>query len=72
MIQKGTFDRLHVFIDAEFCCHMDEKSHSTVVIALGDIPIITIRGKQKIVTRDSTEAELVALSDLILTGYMSI
>ena len=67
-VSSKAFDRVGVYIDAAFGCHMDGKSHSAAVITLGDTPIMTISRKQKIVTRDSTEAELVALSDLILMG----
>ena len=67
-MSSKAFDEVSVYIDAAFGCHMDGKSHSAAVITLGNTPIMTISRKQKIVTRDSTEAELVALSDLILMG----
>jgi hypothetical protein len=53
------------FIDAAFGCHLDGKSHSGAVICVGGACVLAISRKQKIVTKDSTEAELVALSDLI-------
>jgi hypothetical protein len=51
------------FIDASFGCHSDGKSHTGVVVTLGDGPVYVRSVKQRIVTKSSTEAELVALSD---------
>lgn len=49
--------------DAAFGVHVDGKSHSGLVIAIGGGPIFVRSSKQKIVTKSSWEAELVALSD---------
>lgn len=53
-------------IDAAFGLHGDAKSHSGLVIKLGGSTIMCKSSKQKIVTKDSTEAELVALSDKMI------
>jgi hypothetical protein len=53
-------------IDAAFGTHSDGKSHSGATVFVGDACVLAMSKKQKIVTKDSTEAELVALSDLIL------
>ena len=50
-------------IDASFGCHENGKSHTGVCISLGEGPVFVRSVKQKIVTKSSTEAELVALSD---------
>jgi hypothetical protein len=50
-------------IDASYAIHDDGKSHSGIVVLAGGTPIVTKSNRQKIVTRSSTEAELVALSD---------
>ena len=50
-------------IDASFGCHDDAKSHTGVCITLGRGPVYVRSVKQRIVTKSSTEAELVALSD---------
>jgi len=50
-------------VDASYGVHPDGKSHSGMCIALGEGPIYVKSSKQKIVTKSSTEAELVALSD---------
>ena len=51
-------------IDASYGVHKDGKSHSGMFVTLGGGPLLTKSGKQKIVTKSSTEAEMVALSDL--------
>jgi hypothetical protein len=57
--------KLEGYIDASFGCHHDGKSHSGLVVKLGESTILTGSTKQKIVTKSSTEAELVALSDYL-------
>jgi hypothetical protein len=54
---------LHAYIDASYGVHADGKSHSGFISTLGSGPIATASCKQKIVTKSSTEAELVAESD---------
>ena len=51
-------------IDASYGVHIDGKSHSGMFVSLGSGPILVKSSKQKIVTKSSTEAELIALSDL--------
>ena len=51
------------FIDASYGVHSDAKSHSGVYITLGSGPIFAKSSKQKIVSKSSHEAELVATSD---------
>jgi hypothetical protein len=65
LIAKGIGKVVEVtaHIDASFGCHENGKSHTGVCITLGDGPIFVRSVKQKIVTKSSTEAELVALSD---------
>jgi hypothetical protein len=54
------------YIDASFGCHGDGKSHTGLVVTLGGCTVLCMSSKQKLVTRDSTEAELVALSDKLM------
>ena len=54
---------VQTFIDASYGVHGDGKSHSGLVITLGGGPILTKSTKQRLVTKSSTEAELVATSD---------
>ena len=55
--------RIHTYADASFGVHPDTKSQSGIFISLGKGGIICKAAKQKIVTKSSTEAELVTLSD---------
>jgi hypothetical protein len=64
---EGTVIQVH--IDASFGVHhSDGKSHSGMFITTGSGPVLVKSTKQKIVTKSSTEAELVALSDLSSLG----
>ena len=55
--------RIKSYIDASYAAHSDGKSHSGMLITLGSGPIFVKSNKQKIVTKSTWEAELVALSD---------
>lgn len=61
-------DNLEVqgYIDASFGCHENGKSHSGLIVTVGGASVLCKSSKQKMVTKDSTEAELVALSDMIM------
>ena len=59
--------RVKAYIDAAFGSHADGKSHTGCAIFMGQACIFVTSRKQKIVTKDSTEAELVALSDMLTT-----
>ena len=51
------------YIDASYGVHDDMKSHSGCVIGIGKGPLYAKSGVQKLNTKSSSEAELVALSD---------
>jgi len=61
-----TADDLHVVkwnVDASFAVHTDFKSHTGGVMTFGGGTVQSISRKQKLNTRSSTEAELVAAAD---------
>ncbi len=60
---KVTDLKLHAYFDAGWACHTDMKGHNGMVLTLGYLgfPILYKSQKQKVVTRSSTEAELVCL-----------
>jgi len=51
------------WIDASYGVHPDGKSHSGLVISLGRGAVMVKSVKQKIVSKSSTESELIGLSD---------
>jgi hypothetical protein len=55
--------KLHAYFDASWACHSDLKGHSGILITLGKngLPLIWKSKKQKVVSRSSTEAELIAM-----------
>jgi hypothetical protein len=57
--------RIIAYIDASFGCHLDGMSHTGATLFVGQGCVQATSRKQEMVTKDSTEAELVALSDMI-------
>jgi hypothetical protein len=57
--------RLDAYIDAAFGCHADGKSHTGMAVFVCGCLVMAKSTKQKLVTRNSTEAELVALTDMV-------
>jgi hypothetical protein len=70
VFDNSPFDRVRMYIDASFAIHADGKSQSSCVVLLGNTLVHETCRKQKIITRNSTEAELVALSDHIQEGEL--
>jgi hypothetical protein len=73
---KGTVDdefvlgaddmgRMRSWVDADFAVHPDMKSHTGGVISFGRGGLACKSGKQKLVTKSSTEAETVGASDYL-------
>jgi hypothetical protein len=65
VLKIGEHMTVSAYIDAAYGVHTDSgKSHTGCVIVLGGFgPVFVRSSKQKLVTKSSTEAELVALSD---------
>ena len=65
VLKVGITMAVKAYIDAAYGVHQDSgKSHTGCVVVLGDAgPTFAKSAKQKIVTKSSTEAELVGLSD---------
>jgi hypothetical protein len=62
-LKPSTDLEIQAHVDTSFAPHKDFKSHTGVVISLGQGPIFVKSTKQRIVTKSSTESELVGLSD---------
>jgi hypothetical protein len=52
-------------VDAAFAVHPDFKSHTGATMTMGDGAITSVSRKQKLNTRSSTAAEIVAVDDVI-------
>jgi hypothetical protein len=57
--------RVFCFVDASYGVHVDGKSHTGAAVTLGAGVFLAKSSKQKIVTKSSTEAELVAITDCL-------
>jgi hypothetical protein len=57
--------QLHAYIDASFGLHHDTKGQTGIIITLGPTgpPVFCKSRKQKLVSRSSTESELIALNE---------
>ena len=51
------------YVDASFAVHPDFKSHTGVIMNMGQVEIQSASSKPKLNTSKSTEAELVAVDD---------
>jgi hypothetical protein len=60
--------KLDLYVDASYGTHVDGKSHSGAIATLGLGAIYATSTKQKCVSKSSTEAELIAATDLISEG----
>ena len=55
--------KLYAYFDASWACHSDLKGHTGIIVTLGfnGLPLMCKSKKQKVVSRSSTEAELIAM-----------
>jgi hypothetical protein len=61
--------KVHLIVDASYGVHVDGRSHTGSCVVIGDLGAVHCRSsKQHIVTKSSTEAELVGLSDSVNQG----
>jgi hypothetical protein len=52
-----------MYVDAAYAIHNDSKSHSGVIVYVGQTPAYVSSRKQKCMSKSPTEAELIALTD---------
>jgi hypothetical protein len=57
--------RVTAFVDVAFGSHDDGKSHTGVCHRIGEATVLAKSRKQKMVSKDSTEAELIGLTDRV-------
>lgn len=65
VLNIGSTCELRAYVDSSHGIYPDGKSVTGAVIMFGDAPIYFKSAKQKIVTRSSTESELVGISDTL-------
>ena len=65
ILKVGETCEVSAYVDASFGVYEDMNSVTGIVIMIGQATIYVKSGKQKIVTRSSTEAELVGVSDAL-------
>jgi len=70
IIDDSEFTKVITYIDASFALHADGKSQSGCMVFLGNTLVHEGCRKQWLITRNSTEVELVALSDYMEEGEL--
>jgi hypothetical protein len=60
-------DKLTWYVDGSYASHMDMRGQSGAVLMTGDCAVLFKSCKQKVNTRSSTEAELIAVDDILPT-----
>ena len=69
-LEAGDTQSIQWYVDAAFAVHKDFRSHTGAVMSLGKGIISSVSIKQKVNTRSSTEAELVAIDDVVSKDYL--
>jgi hypothetical protein len=64
-LEAGDTQTIQWYVDAVFAVHTDFRSHAGAVMSLGKGIISSVSIKQKVNTRSSTDAELVAIDDVV-------
>jgi hypothetical protein len=67
---NSTFERVEAYSNASFAMHEDGKSQSGCMTFLGNTLVHEGCRKQKLITKNSTEAELAVLADYVLEGKL--
>ena len=65
ILRIGPSTEVRAYVDASFGTYQDMKSVTGIIIMIGNACVFVKSSTQKIVTRSSTEAELVGLSDAL-------
>jgi hypothetical protein len=62
--------QVRAYIDAAYALHSDSRSHTGVIIFVGQTIAFVSSKKQKCMSKSPTEAELIGLSDNLLGGIV--
>jgi hypothetical protein len=63
ILECSDITQIYCYVDAAHFIHADGKGHSGVAITLGKGTVYNSSRKQKLVSKSSTESELIAISD---------
>ena len=63
--RDGDTSHVNVFVDASFAVHKNMRSHTGAIVTVGKNAVFYKCSKQKLNAKSSTEAELIALSDIL-------
>jgi hypothetical protein len=55
--------QVEAYVDASYAIHEDGKSHTGLIVRIGEVTVFSASRKQKCICKSPTEAELVALSN---------
>lgn len=64
-LDAGNLNVMKWYVDASFAVHKDMRSHTGAMLTLGKGCVYSTSGKHKLNGKSSTEAELVAVSDVL-------
>ncbi len=63
MLRASTEGKITAYVDAAFAIHQDSKSHTGVIVYVGETIVYVSSKKQKCMSKSPTEAELIGLTD---------
>ena len=72
ILKANLLFQLHCYVDASYAVHIDGKGRVGNVVTLGTGALKVMSTKHNIVTKSSTEAKMVGVSDGMGLGYNSI
>jgi hypothetical protein len=65
----GAMVEIRAYVDAAFLCHEDMVSRSGLAIEIAGAYVCAVSRKQGLVTKSSTESELLAIADMSNNNY---
>jgi len=70
VLRTQTTQNIRVYVDAAFALHSDSKSHTGVMVYVGETLVYVSSKKQKCMSKSPTEADLIGLTDNL--GFMEL
>jgi len=63
ILRTQTTQNIRAYVDAAFALHSDSKSHTGVMVYVGEMLVYVSSKKQKCMSKSPTEVELIGLTD---------